>query len=246
MGRAPRLYSENGVYHILFRGVNQQNIFEEHSDYEQLKTIIRKVKSEMDFELYAYCFMNNHVHLVLKEKNIKDISLIMKKILSKYVRWYNIKYGRSGALIANRYKSVPVEIDEHFLQLIRYVHQNPVKAKMTNNIEDYLYSSYSEYVDKEDISDTEFVYGMINKNEFKNFHKDTEELEFTVTDSTRKSDTEVAISIQKQYKINSPKEISKLAKTDRNKILGELLSKYSVRQLQRVTGVSRGVMTKLK
>ena len=128
MGRASRSYSQSGVYHILFRGVNQQSIFEEKADYDKLKETILIVKEEMGFEIYAYCFMSNHVHIVLKEKTDKDISLIMKRILTKYARWYNLKYGRSGALIANRYKSVPVEIDEYFLQLIRYIHQNPIKA----------------------------------------------------------------------------------------------------------------------
>ena len=76
---------------------------------------------DLNFEIYAYCFMSNHVHMVLKEKNFGDISLIMKRILTKYARWYNIKYGRSGALIANRYKSVPVEIDEEPLGDVHFL-----------------------------------------------------------------------------------------------------------------------------
>ena len=99
MSRLARAISESGVYHILFRGVNQQNIFEEATDYDKLKEIISAVKKDLKFEIYAYCFMSNHVHIVLKEKSFGDISLIMKRILTKYARWYNIKYGRSGALI---------------------------------------------------------------------------------------------------------------------------------------------------
>ncbi|MBQ6794811.1 MAG: transposase [Clostridia bacterium] len=91
MSRIARVFSESGVYHILFRGVNQQNIFEEEADFEKLKETMVNVKQEMGFEIYAYCFMSNHVHIVLKEKNVGDISLIMKRILTKYARWYNIK-----------------------------------------------------------------------------------------------------------------------------------------------------------
>ncbi len=69
MSRAARAISESGVYHILFRGVNQQNIFEEKADFEKLKETIQKVKEEMYFKIYAYCFMSNHVHIVLAEKN---------------------------------------------------------------------------------------------------------------------------------------------------------------------------------
>ena len=166
MSRLARAFSQSGVYHILFRGVNQQNIFEEDADFEKLKQTIAIVKKDLDFEIYAYCFMSNHVHIVMKEKNIGDISLIMKRILTKYARWYNIKYGRSGALIANRYKSVPIEIDEYFLQLIRYVHQNPIKAGITDKLENYRYSSFVEYINEKDITDTDFLLQMISKKEF--------------------------------------------------------------------------------
>jgi REP element-mobilizing transposase RayT len=159
--REARKYSTSGVYHILYRGVNQQNIFEEEKDFLKMKEIISDVKLEMQFEVYAYCFMSNHVHIVMKEKKLKDISLIMKRILTKYARWYNIKYDRSGALIANRYKSVPVEVDEYFIQLIRYIHQNPLRAQLVRDIEEYPYSSYNEYMKKAEITDINFLYEMM-------------------------------------------------------------------------------------
>ena len=187
MSRLARTISESGVYHILFRGVNQQNIFEEASDFEKLKETIATVKQDLHFEIYAYCFMNNHVHIVLKEKSLGDISLIMKRILTKYARWYNIKYGRSGALIANRYKSVPVEIDEYFLQLIRYVHQNPIKAGIAEKVEDYPYSSFIEYINESDLTNTDFLLQMISLKEFVDYHEEIEIMKFRVTDSKRKT-----------------------------------------------------------
>ena len=246
MSRAARSYSQSKIYHILFRGINQQNIFEEKADYERFIEITAKVKSQMEFEIYAYCLMNNHVHIVMKEKCEKDISLIMKRILTGYARWYNIKYGRSGALIANRYKSVPVEVDEYFLELIRYVHQNPVKAGIVKKPEDYSYSSYTEYVKKANICDVDFVFGMMGKTEFKESHKENGEFEFKVTDSKKKSDEEVIFLIKKEYEIEKPQEISKMPKPERNKIIAELKLKYSTRQLQRITGVSRNVISKIK
>ena len=244
MSRLARTISGSGVYHILFRGVNQQNIFEEKEDFEKLKETIGRVKQDLEFEIYAYCFMNNHVHIVLKEKNTGDISLIMKRILTKYARWYNIKYGRSGALIANRYKSVPVEIDEYFLSLIRYVHQNPVKAGMVENVEDYPYSSYSEYVNKKNLTDIEFLLQMVNQKEFVDYHKEIGNINFRVTDSKRKTDDDVLLYLKKHYQIETPKSISKLSKAERDKILAELKKEFSVRHLQRITGISRGVITK--
>ena len=198
MGRQSRVYSESKIYHIMFRGVNYQDLFEERQDYIKLTETILQLKEEMGFQIYAYCFMTNHVHLVLKEKELRDISLIMKRILTKYSRWYNIKYGRTGALIANRYKSVPVEVDEYFLNLIRYVHQNPIKAGIVKNIEDYKYSSYREYLGKPRITDTEFVMEMIDDNEFKEFHMEMEEMDFEINPSEE---------IKRTRKINFSREI---------------------------------------
>ena len=246
MSRIARVFSESGVYHILFRGVNQQNLFEEASDFKKLKDTIRFVKQEIDFEIYAYCFMSNHVHIVLKEKNIGEISRIMKRILTKYARWYNIKYGRSGALIVNRYKSVPVEIDEYFLQLIRYVHQNPIKAGIVDELNAYPYSSYVEYVNDADLTDTVFLSEMISKNEFIEYHKEVDNFEFRVTDSKKKTDEDVLMFLKKEFGIDNAKSISKLPKADRDSILAELKKNFPVRQLQRITGVSRGVITKVK
>lgn len=244
MSRNARTISKSGVYHILFRGVNQQNIFEETADFEKLKETISIVKQDLHFEIYAYCFMNNHVHIVLKEKNFGDISLIMKRILTKYARWYNIKYGRSGALIANRYKSVPVEIDEYFLHLIRYVHQNPIKAGVADEIEEYPYSSFAEYVHEPSITDTNFLLQMISIKEFVDYHKEMENIKFRVTDSKKKSDEDVLMFLKKNYRIDNPKSISKFSKVDRDRILAELKKEFPIRHLQRITGISRGVITK--
>ena len=243
MSRLARNISQSGVYHILFRGVNQQNIFEEASDFEKLKETIAIVKQDLHFEIYAYCFMSNHVHIVLKEKTLGDISLIMKRILTKYARWYNIKYGRIGALISNRYKSVPVEIDEYFLHLIRYVHQNPIKAGIIDKIENYPYSSFKEYINKAELTDTNFLLKMISIEAFIDYHKEIEIMKFRVTDSKRKTDEDVLMFLKKNYNIDNPKSISKFSKIERNKILAELKKEFSVRHLQRITGISRGVIT---
>ncbi|MBQ7900332.1 MAG: transposase [Clostridia bacterium] len=245
MSRLSRNYSESGVYHILFRGVNQQNIFEEKQDYIKLLETIDNVKKDMHFELYAYCFMSNHVHLVIKEAEIKDISLIMKRILTKYARWYNIKYKRSGALIANRYKSVPVELDEYFLHLIRYVHQNPLKAGIVENIENYPYSSYNEYLLGAVITNTEFVLGMLNLPEFVEFHSLMENMNFIVSDRKKKTDEALVFKINNTFHIQNPKDIAKLDKLQRNEIIKILKQEFPARQIQRITNVSRGVIAKL-
>lgn len=244
MARAAREISQSGLYHIVFRGVNKQHIFEESTDYEKLIEVISNLKREMEFEIYAYCLMSNHVHILLKEKEPGEISRIMKRLLTKYARWYNIKYGRSGALIANRYKSKAVEVDEYFLCIVRYIHQNPKKAGIVGELEDYEWSSYGEYIfDELGITDKGFVYGMISKKEFEEFHKQEEENDFNVDGKVKLTDDEIRRKIIKKYKLE-PKNICNMDKKERNAMLSKLKKEYSIRQLERVTGVSRGVIYK--
>lgn len=245
MARIARQISQSGLYHIVFRGVNRQHIFEEEADYIKLKEILMYLKMDMGFEIYVYCFMTNHVHILLKENEMGDISQIMKRLLTKYARWYNIKYKRSGALIANRYKSQPVEVDEYFLSVVRYIHQNPLKARMIGNLNEYEWSSYKEYVNSEiGLADKEFVLEMINgPKRFEEFHEEMEKNIFVVDDKLKMTDDGIRRDIIKRYGIE-PNTIGGMDKQKRNEILGELKEKYSIRQLERVTGVSRGVIQK--
>ena len=244
MSRLARQYSETGLYHVFFRGINKQNLFEEEQDYKIMLQTIEKLKKEMQFEVYAYCLMSNHVHILLKEREIGDISLIMKRLLTKYARWYNIKYKRSGTLIENRYKSKPVEVDQYFLALIRYIHQNPVKAKIVSNAEEYPWSSFNQYINgKESIADIEFVLSMISQKDFAAFHEETDREIFTVNDKMRLSDDEIRRDIIKKYDID-PKQIINFDRNKRNSLLKELKDSYSIRQIERITGISRGIIHK--
>ena len=244
MARLARQISESGLYHIVFRGLNKQSIFEEDADYIKMKEIITELKTEMHFEVYVYCFMSNHVHILLKEQNMGDISLIMKRLLTKYARWYNIKYRRSGALIANRYKSQPVEVDEYFMSVVRYIHQNPLKAKMVKNIGDYKWSSYREYLDSiQGLTDKTFVLDMISLEEFESFHQIVEDAIFLVDDKVRLTDDEIRRKILKSYGIE-PREIFNMNRNQRNEMLKQLKKTYSIRQLERITGISRGIIHK--
>ena len=114
------------------------------------------------------------------------------------------------------------------------------------NLESYQHSSYLEYTEEKDLTDTEFLMGMIDKKEFTEYHREVEELEFRVTDIKKKTDGDVLLFLKKHYKMVNAKSISKLPKVERDRILTELKMKFPVRQIQRITGVSRGVITKAK
>ena len=132
MPRKPRESSGTGIYHVMLRGINRQDIFDDTEDYW---TFIRMM-SEVPCYIYAYCLMPNHVHLLIAEKSLK-VGEVVKSIASCYVLYYNKKYGRIGHLLQDRFKSEPCNDSGYFLTLFRYIHQNPVKAGLVKTAKDY-------------------------------------------------------------------------------------------------------------
>ena len=116
----------------MLRGVNRQTIFEDDQDCIKFIQILQKCKEKSGFELYGYCLMNNHVHLLLREVN-ESISLVMERICSSFVYWYNWKYDRLGHLFQERYRSEVVEIEAYLITVLRYIHQNPIKAGIVSS-----------------------------------------------------------------------------------------------------------------
>jgi REP element-mobilizing transposase RayT len=147
----------------MLRGINQQSIFENEEDYEKFLDILGKAKKDAGYELYAYCLMGNHVHLLIKEGQ-EDISAIMKRIGTSYVYWYNWQYNRKGHLFQDRFKSEAVEQDSYLLTVLRYIHQNPVKAGLSKTAIEYEWSSFGEYIGKSSITDTEFILAIFDEN----------------------------------------------------------------------------------
>ena len=145
MPRQARKKSESGIYHIMLRGINRQQIFEDAEDCYKFLTILNEYKAISEYSIYAYCLMGNHIHLLLKE-GTESLEQVFKRICGKFVYWYNAKYQRSGHLFQDRFKSEPVDTQEYLQTVIRYIHQNPVKAKLCKQISAYAYSSYAEYL----------------------------------------------------------------------------------------------------
>lgn len=127
MARTARIKSKTNIYHVMLRGNNKQQIFLDEEDSSRFLEIVRKYKDICNFKIFAYCLMGNHVHILVKTDDI-SLDSIMKRVVVKFVYYYNVKYSRIGHLFQDRYKSEPVETDEYFLQVIRYIHQNPIKA----------------------------------------------------------------------------------------------------------------------
>lgn len=246
MPRRARVKSETGIYHVMLRGINGQQIFHDDEDNRYFLEVLGICKEISDFELFAYCLMGNHVHILLKAKS-EDIDLIFKRIGTRYVYWYNQKYKRIGHLFQDRYKSEPIETDRYYLAVLRYIHKNPVKAGICETVDAYKWSSYEEYIEKSRIVDVAFALSLMTMDEFIIFNSKSDDAEFLEDNARlfRHSDTEAKAMIQELCNIRTLDEFQKFESSERNRYLSRLKEKnLSIRQLCRLTGVSRSIVAR--
>ena len=247
MSRQARKRAESGIYHVMFRGIDRQLIFEEEQDYLFLLEIIGECKEICNFELYAYCLMGNHVHLLLKTLD-DSLETIMKRIAGRYVYWYNIKYKRIGHLFQDRFKSEPVEDDSYFMTVLRYIHQNPVKAKLCKKVSEYPFSSYSAYIAEDSLVDTDFVLSILNREEFISFQNvQNTDTCMDVTPNTRQAatDDQAREIIQRISHCQTVTQFQSLDEKKKAQYVKKIHEKgVSVRQLSRLTGTTKGMIEK--
>lgn len=245
MPRQARAKSNSGIYHIMLRGINQQQIFEDEQDYKKFLKILEECKAICEYKIYAYCLMGNHIHLLL-ETGKEDCSLVMKRISTRFVYWYNLKYNRVGHLFQDRYRSEPVEDESYLVMATVYIHQNPIKAGITTGL-NYKYSSYDSYL-KNDFSivDGEKVVEAMRPFQFAEYHKNIVESRFIDVNEKviqRKTDEDIIELLKKKYKCNSTSDFQNLSIPKRDKYVMELKNYgASLRQISRLTGISLGVI----
>jgi REP element-mobilizing transposase RayT len=249
MPRRARKKSRSGIYHIVLRGINKQLIFEDDQDYQKFLETIKAHKEASGYKIYAYCLMSNHIHLLMKEGR-ESLGIAFRRIGATYVYWYNWKYSRRGHLFQDRYKSEAVEIDRYFLTVLRYIHQNPTKARIAKEIQAYPWSSYREYTKKQEICDTQFALSLFSGDskealslweKFNQENNNEKCLEYD--DGTRLNDLEAAELIQRITGVKIPTEIQTYEKQKRNAVIRKFKNRgLSIRQIARLTGISFGVI----
>jgi len=251
--RTSRIKSESGIYHIIMRGINRQILFEDEEDCNRFIQTLYRYREISEFKLYAYCLMGNHVHLLLMEGK-EPLETVMRRLCCSFVFWYNKKYCRIGYLFQDRFKSEAIDDGTYFLTALRYIFRNPLKANITNKIEDYKWTNYNEYLQGNINADMEYVinyFDMADKGnaltkliDYINSENEDECLE---TNEKRSITDEEAIKIIKAHcKIEHAIDLQKFDVEKRN-ICIIALKKYnlSIRQIERLTGISRGIIQKL-
>jgi REP element-mobilizing transposase RayT len=230
------------------RGINQQNIFEADEDFEKYLSILDEVKEAAKFKLYAYCLMGNHVHILLEESDA-PLSQIFKQIGIRYVFWFNWKYQRHGHLFQDRFKSEPVENDSYFNVVLRYIHQNPVKAGLCQDAKSYRWSSaqlLGRKTSRIDVNDLERIVPLSDFDSPADSSMETSVLEYGVGRRRGHFENEALDLLQRVSGAKGATDFQRLPKSlQKDAVLKLRTAGIPIRQIARISGFSKGVVETL-
>jgi REP element-mobilizing transposase RayT len=145
MARPLRITYPGAFYHVTSRGNERKAVFKSNRDREKFLEYLESATWRYNGVMHAYCLMDNHYHLLVETPS-GNLPEIMRHINGAYTTYFNIKRARSGPLFQGRYKAILVDVDEYAKELSRYIHLNPVRAKMRSRPEEYRWSSYRSYI----------------------------------------------------------------------------------------------------
>ena len=251
--RKPREFSTTNVYHIIFRGNDKQDIFYDDQDKYVFLDRIKETKEIFKYEVYTYCLMNNHVHMIIRIKE-DFLSNAMKSLAVRYSFYFNRKFDRRGHLFENRFVSKKIENLDYFLNVCKYVHRNPENANIAKTTE-YKWSSFQEYIKQKN--------KIINSNVLLHYFDDNlKEFEkFTLNNDNKKSlnnyaeyelisklsEYELINIIKEKFNLKNASDVSLLRKEEQNEIIKELknVKGITLNQVARITKVTRYYIKKL-
>lgn len=238
MPRKPRIEIA-GFYHIINRGVEQRIVFQEKEDYDFFIEQLSNLSKNFNITIHNYCLMNNHYHLLIETRD-KNLSKFMRQLNGIYAIYFNKKYKRSGHLWQGRFKSWYITDEAYLYTLILYIEQNPLKAKIVNDITDYPYSSCHYFLDHNMpsfLKDSWIV---------QNYQNDKEAIKAfldSIVDTSQLQELRYASSLIEAPNIDKKPNVEKLRKMlakakdikERNKLIVECYSQgYSQHMMARI------------
>ena len=153
MPRHGRINIEGGIYHVIQRGIERRDVFKDNADREEFLRRLAEGLKQTGHKCYGWVLMPNHFHLLVRT-SINPLSDLMRKLSTGYALYFNKKYKRSGYLYQNRYKSILCQEEEYLLELVRYIHLNPIRAglvKNLNELSNYRWSGHSVLMGKSNV-----------------------------------------------------------------------------------------------
>jgi putative transposase len=253
MPRKPRIEFEGAFYHVITRGNQKQKIFKDLTDYQKYLQILTIYKNRYHCFLYAYVLMNNHVHLLIETQDV-PLSKVLQGINQTYTMYFNRKYRTVGHLFQGRYKAILCDRDAYLLALLKYIHHNPIRAKIAETIDAYPWSSHYAYIGKANplsLVDIDQVLRMYSENKtrarkhYRAFMQDGVEVKkeeiYAVIDQRLQGDEEFVERIMEKHEADIKKgkrkkeytipEIAKAAETHHGVSIDQLRSTGRTEQI---------------
>ena len=167
MPRKARIDAPGALHHIIIRGIEQRQIFRDNHDRDQFIQRLADNLSDTETPCYAWALIPNHVHLLFKT-GLTPIATIMRRLLTGYAVYFNRRHCRHGHLFQNRYKSILCQQEPYFCELVRYIHLNPLRAALVEDIralDKYPYSGHSAVLQsvKRDWQQADYVLSFFGK-----------------------------------------------------------------------------------
>lgn len=249
MARTARVLSASGIYHLIWRGIDRRQIFLDDADCICFLKFLSLVQDE-EFEVLAYCLMGNHIHLLIRTRkdSAAAMELAMKRLGIRFAAAHNHRYQRNGPVFQGRYKSVPVIGTRYFLRVLRYIHQNPVKAGLAAAMESYPWSSYLDYFGTRRTVlctvHTEYAQRLYDLEWLKNWHMQEEFNAAAFSEHPQMLPDETARMVCSVVAGCPPEQLSALPASRQHTLLRALILQEGVRvpQLARLSGIARGVI----
>ena len=148
MARKRRVHFTGALYHVMSRGNQGQSIFKDDRDRERYLDFLQESQKRFAYRLYAYVLMGNHVHHLIQIDQT-PLSKVMQNILFRYTGYWNRRYKKTGHLFQGRYKAILCDRESYLLELIRYLHLNPVRSKIVSDPDKYRWSSHRSYLEND-------------------------------------------------------------------------------------------------
>ncbi|MCQ2458038.1 MAG: transposase [Clostridia bacterium] len=247
MPRAARTKSETGLYHIMLRGMDHRDIFMDDEDRKRFLETLDKVREVSGFKLYAYCLMENHVHLLLQE-GTEPLEVVFKRIGISYVYYYNWKHELSGHLFQDRFRSEPIDTDAYFLDVLRYICRNPVEAGLSDKAFEYPWLGCAGMGNQTLLTDDIGKLTVLKNDELIQYVTQPAKTEhLDTTEKKRLTDREAIEQLKSLSRGANPQDITGWSPDKRDRIvIAALESGISIRQVSRLTGISKAVIERIR
>ena len=225
--------------HITTHGISEEYIYEDINEKRKIRKLILENQEKFNINVISFCIMSNHLHLLIKFNQPKDLSMYMHKINTIYAIYYNKKHNRTGYVYKDRFHSQIIKDIKHLQNAIVYIHNNPVKAKICNKVDEYEFSSYLNFWEEKQEEAINIFYSQDYYNKIHN--RNDYEVEYI--SNFEKISEEDAKEILKEYLSKKNITIEELKENKENlyEICNILRNDYKVsyRKLEKIIEIGR-------